>query len=698
MPAPPSKTPAELLATPVQFLKGVGPYRAEQLARLDLHTARDVLFFFPRDYQDLTDLDSLAALEEDKLVRLRGEVLEVEARQGRGGRTLVGALVGCEGGRLRALWFNLPYMQTKLAAGQHVLLAGKARRRGGTWEMVHPTVRWLEDEADEAPAPLLPVYPLTEGLNQAIVRRIVRQTLDACVELLDEVFPPEFLEAHRLWPLRTALREIHFPRDRAHLDEARRRFVYQELFILQLALAVRRHRLLTETAAPPLPASARIDARIMRLFPFEWTAGQRAAVADVARDMARPHPMNRLLQGDVGSGKTVVAVYALLLAVAHQHQGVLMAPTEVLARQHAETLAGLLAASRVRWALLVGGLPAAERRDALDRLARGELDVVIGTQAVLHEGIQFHKLGVVVIDEQHKFGVLQRAKLRQAGVDPHYLVMTATPIPRTVAMTLFGDLDVSVIRDRPAARAAVHTYLAGAEQRAAWWDFFRRKLREGRQGYVIVPVVEDAADGAATASLLATHEALRTGPLADFRLDVLHGRLGHAEKQRVMEAFRRGETQVLVATTVVEVGVDVPNASLMTIESAERFGLSQLHQLRGRIGRGGHPGYCCVFADPATDDSRARLDAFVESTDGFALAEVDFRLRGPGDLLGTRQHGLPPLRIADPLRDQAVLDEARRDAQQFVAADPGLARPEHARLRRMLLRRYGEVLELGDVG
>ena len=692
------KTAAEMLATPVQFLKGVGPQRAELLERLGLRAARDLVFFFPRDYQDLTELSRVADLTEGSLVRLRGKVEEVDARTSAAGNSVLGVLLAAQQGRVRLLWFNQPHMRQRFVLGQDLLIVGKAKLNGGMWELVHPQVQWLDTEEHEPASKLLPVYPLTEGLSQGQIRRIVAGTVELYADVLDEVFPPEYLAAHRLWPLRKALAEIHSPADREALEQARRRFIYQELLVLQLALALKRQQGHSRPGAPPLEATAKIDARIRRLFSFELTSGQQQAIAEVAADMARTTPMNRLLQGDVGSGKTVVAVYAMLLAIAHRHQAVLMAPTEVLARQHAATLEQVLAASHVRWSLLTGGLAAGQRQTTLDGIQRGEIDVVIGTQAVLHGGVEFARLGLVVIDEQHKFGVRQRASLKQAALDPHYLVMTATPIPRTVTMTLYGDLDVSTLRDAPPGRQAVNTYLVeGDDRRAKWWEFFSRKLREGAQGYVITPLVDDASEAAA-ASVEQTYESLAHGPLGAFRLDLLHGRLTPAAKQNSMDAFRRGDTQVLVATTVVEVGVDVPNATLMTILNGERFGLSQLHQLRGRISRGSQPGFCAVFCESVSDDARRRLDAFVSTSDGFRLAEIDFDQRGPGDLLGTRQHGLPPLRIANLARDTAVLEEARRDAQQLAHDDPGLVRPEHSRLRAMVLRRYGRVLELGDVG
>jgi ATP-dependent DNA helicase RecG len=689
-------TAAQLLATPLQYLKGVGPARAELLERLGLHAVRDVLFFFPRDYQEISERE-VDQLEEGKFQSVRGVVEDVDLRNTFAGGSILGVSIRCRTGQLRGLWFNQPFMRERFSFGQRVMLSGKPKYEGLVWQMSHPQVVVLDAEEEEPPAKILPIYPLTEGLQQWHMRKIVRAAVEAYADKLDEVFPEEYLRGHDLWPLRLALPQVHFPKDQESLDRARRRLVYQELFILQLALAVRRQQQHDQRKSPSLEATAKIDARIRRLFPFELTGGQQQAIAEISADMAGPRPMNRLLQGDVGSGKTVVALYAMLLAVAHGYQAVLMAPTEVLARQHALTIERMLSASQVRRAQLTGGLATAQRAALLQQIAAGEVDVVVGTQAIIQEDVSFAKLGLVVIDEQHKFGVRQRAILKQAGPDPHYLVMTATPIPRSVTMTLFGDLDVSTLRDSPPGRQKVNTYLAGEGQRAKWWDFFRKKLREGRQGFVVTPLV-DESETAAVASIADTYEALANGELEAFRLGLIHGRMTPAEKDAVMDRFRSGDVQALVCTSVVEVGVDVPNATLMTIESGHRFGLAQLHQLRGRISRGRFPGFCCVFGDPQTEESRERLKAFVASTDGFELAEIDFKLRGPGDIFGTRQHGLPPLRIADLLRDREILEEARRDAQALVAADPGLTQEEHARLRRMMLVRYGKALELGDVG
>jgi ATP-dependent DNA helicase RecG len=587
-------------------------------------------------------------------------------------------------------------MRDKFQRGQSLLLTARVKRRGMRWEMSHPQVTFLAEGEDPQGAKLLPIYPLTEGLTQWQMRRILSGAVEQYAPLLDEAFPPPLLAQYGLMPLAEAVRAIHRPADQEELSRARRRFVFQELFVLQLALSIRRGQQ-RQLRAPELPTTARIDARIRRLLPFELTPGQRQAIAEMSADMALDRPMNRLLQGDVGSGKTMVALYGMLACVAHGWQATLMAPTEILARQHAETLSALLKASRVRWALLTGGLAKGERQTLLNQIAAGEIDVVLGTHAVVQQDVRFRQLGLVVVDEQHKFGVRQRAALRQGDLAPHYLVMTATPIPRTLSMTLYGDLDCSTLRELPAGRQPVGTYLVEEEKQPQWWAFVRDRLREGRQAYVVAPLVEES-ESAAAPSVAEAFEQLTNGELEAFRLSVLHGRMSSAEKEQVMADFRSGQTQVLVSTTVIEVGVDVPNATLMTIVGAERFGLAQLHQLRGRVGRGERPGYCAVLLGESSDAARERLTAFAQSTDGFALAELDFALRGPGDLFSTQQHGLPPLHIADLQRDRETLEEARREAQLLVSNDPGLKHAKHAKLREQMLRRYGEALDLGDVG
>ena len=694
----PSNKLAERLKAPVETWPGVSDYSAPLLRRLGLRTVRDLLFDFPRDYEDLTRVCRIIDIDGSGPVSICGVVDECELRQLEGGRSVIGVLVRDATSVLRAVWFNQPFVKERLIRGQRVMLSGAVKRRGLCWQMSHPRIVNLTEGPDPTRGEMLPVYGLTEGLQQARLRRIIRQVVEELADDMPDVLPDSLRKRRQLWPLARALRAIHLPQSQDDVTQSHKRFVYQELLTLELALALRRWHLQRSQNAPVLTANSKIDARICRLFPFELTADQRRSIDEIAADMGRSFPMSRLLQGEVGSGKTVVAEYAMLLAVAHGCQAVLMAPTEVLAQQHFRTLTEDLHQSRVRIELLTGGLTESRRAEVLEKVQGGQVDILIGTQALLHEQIAFPRLGLVVSDEQHKFGVRQRAALKSAGVDPHYLVMTATPIPRTVAMSLFGDLDSSTLREAPPGRQNVHTYVATEEQRDQWWTFVRGKLQEGRQAYVITPRVEETEEAVQT-SVETVFETLVNGPLEAFRVDLIHGRMSAAQKDSAMSAFRRAETQVLVATSVIEVGVNVPNATVMTIEGGERFGLAQLHQLRGRVRRGKFPGYVTVFARPATRAARDRLDAFVRSTDGFELAEIDFSLRGPGDLFGISQHGMPPLRVADLHRDHDALIQARDDALQLVfGPDAAYFADAYAALRERVIARYVESLELGDVG
>jgi len=690
------------LQTPLSSVPSIGPQRALLWSRLELHTCGDLLFYFPRDYELIPAATSLAELAQSahrglKTASVVGRVVESERRALADGRFVVNALIQDDTGYARLTFYNQPYRLDQLQRGARVMATGDFRATVSTIQMNHPRLIVLAEDEDPPGAGLQPIYGLTEGLKQAEVRRTVRTVLAGVIDEVPEVLPDDLRAKLQVGGIRAALRAIHQPADTNDRDSARRRFIIQELLVLQLALAMRRRRLTTDLRAPPLPPSPKINARIERIFPFALTADQQRAIEEVGQDMSRQFPMNRLLQGDVGSGKTVVAQYALLLAVAHQHQAAFMVPTEVLAQQHFQTLTKSLAASRVRLGLLTGGMSAVDRRTTLAALAAGELDLIIGTQALVSPDVEFAKLGLVIIDEQHKFGVAQRARLRRGGLDPHSLVLSATPIPRTVAMTWFGDLDVSQLKEKPPGRAPVHTYLSRDGWRDRWWQFVSDRLDEGRQAYIVAPRISAEAEPD-TSSVERIYAELQAGPLRGFRLALLHGRLGSREKVDVIERFAQGRVQVLVTTTVIEVGIDVPNASVMTILGAEQFGLAQLHQLRGRVGRGGHPGYVCVFTDgPDDPQEHERLRAFAATEDGFALAEADVRMRGPGDLLGVRQTGMPPLRIADPLRDVAELEAAREVARELIDHDPELAVPGFERLRAQVLRRYGETLELGDI-
>lgn len=691
------------LSTPAQFLRGVGPQRAELLLKLGIRNGQDALFMFPRDYQYPAPPALIANLQDGQEATIVGTVVELDLRVTRPGKSIAGVLVEDESGAARLLYFNQAYRLEKISRGDRLMISGTPRMNGFRFEFVHPQTTLLDGSEELGEEQILPIYPLTEGLKQVEMRRIMASVAEQLVDQVQEVMPDAIRQTASLESIGESLRNIHRPASAAALEQARRRFIFQELLLQQLALAMRRRRLTTDLRSPALVPSPEINAAIQRRFPFQLTADQQRAISEVGRDMSRQFPMNRLIQGDVGSGKTVIAQYAMLLAVAHRHQAVLMAPTDVLARQHQRTFATALAESRVRIGLLTGSLKAKTRKETVARAAAGEIDLLIGTQALLYDGIELPNLGLVVIDEQHKFGVNQRARLRGDGINPHYLVLSATPIPRTVAMTMFGDLEVSVLREKPPGRGVVKTYLAKDGWRERWWQFVAARLDEGRQAYVVAPLVAEGAEAQAgrgedISSAEATFERLTRGPFANYRVGLLHGRMSAEEKNDVMQRFAEGRLQMLVSTTVIEVGIDVPNATVMTILGAERFGLAQLHQLRGRVSRGKHVGHVGVFTDgTSSPDENARLQVLAETHDGFELAEADFRMRGPGDLLGTKQSGLPPLLIADPLRDLDVLIEARELARELIEEDPLLEMPGYERLKHQLARRYGAVLDLGDV-
>ena len=705
----------QTLLTPLQYLPGMGPVRAQRFGRLGLRTAQDVIFLFPRDYEYPAPTAKVDSLQEGQPAALVGRVVDAEFVSRRPGRSMFAALVQNESGIVRTLFFNQPFRSDQLGIDQRVLISGTPKMSGMRMEFVHPKVTLLDD-AEDVPEPrILPVYPLSDGIKQSEVRRVVAETTERLAEELVEVMPDSLRHAAAdqlrecgvdldgdLVKIDVALKSLHQPPTRQHLLAARMRLVFQELLVMQLALAMRRRKLTTDLHSPPLAANAMIDARIVNRFPFELTGDQKTVIGEISRDMARQFPMNRLLQGDVGSGKTVVAVYAMMLAVANGHQAALMAPTEVLARQHYQTLKETLSESRVSVGLLCGSLTPKERRKVLESTASGTTDLLVGTQALIYGGMDFKSLGLCVIDEQHKFGVAQRVALRSGGIDPHYLVMSATPIPRSVAMTLFGDVELSTLREKPPGRGKVNTYLAHDGWKDRWWGFVRERIDEGRQVFVVAPRVaiptnEDEA-GEDVASVEAVFEDLCNGPLADYRLGLLHGRMHPEEKQSIMDAFAAGQIQVLVSTTVIEVGINVPNATVMTILGAQRFGLAQLHQLRGRVARGGHEGHVGVFTDGDTSpEDNERLQVFEQTDDGFELAEADFRLRGPGDMLGRQQSGLPPMRIADLIRDQDILVAARSVAQSMIDADPDLSGEGLSELRSQVLRRYGKRMNLGDV-
>ncbi len=729
------------LQTPVQFVAGVGPQRAALLAKLGIKTALDLLLHLPHSVNDFTDMRPATHLEKEVEQSVHGRVVDRDIRNLSKGRTLVGILLDCEGHFVRGTWFNQPWMLKKFRDEDHVVFSGKPKRASGRWEFSNPRIHWLstEDEAAdiENAVGVLPRYPLTEGIKMDDMRRMTRSVVDGFAESVQDPLPEYYRSHHKLPHLPTALHWLHTPDSKEQFETARHRVILDDLFEFQLGLALRRRIWGTNSKAWPIAVTAKIDARIRRLFEFRFTSGQDQTVKELAKDLAKEQPMHRLLQADVGAGKTAIAVYAMLSAVAAGCQAVLMAPTEVLATQHWLTFEHLLRQSRVKRGFLVGGLPAAERRQLLSDIAVGDCQIVVGTQAVIQESVRFRNLALAVIDEQHRFGVRQRAAF--GSVDdkptdgdsahvpgtadsaaptgqqhelaanaetrpvsapprqPHVLVMTATPIPRSLCLTRFGDLDVSTMRELPPGRQNVVTSrVETVEQQARAWEFVRQQVAKGRQAFVVCPRVEgqDDDDDAAAETVF---QNLQQAQLNGITVGLLHGRMDRDTRHDVMGRFRNHEIEVLVSTTVIEVGVDVPNATIMLVQQAERFGLAQLHQLRGRICRGSFQGYCFLISDADTPEANQRLQAMEQSSDGFELAEKDAELRGPGDVLGTRQSGALPLRVANPIRDIQILQTARRMAHDLVRTGD-FDSPEYQSLRNIVLKRFAHVLDLPQTG
>ena len=690
----------------IQFLKHVGPSRVEDFARLGVHTVRDLIWTFPRDLSDRSHMHSIAGAPEDTPVTIvAGAVSVTERGIGRRrwrsptGRKPPTSITTVEftdgsGGLLEVVWFNQPWLKDKLA-GARVLLHGKAQRKGDRLHMDHPLYEVVPENAPVSTlnfGRIVPIYPCTGSLNQALWRRVMAFALDSRLEYLEDPLGQE-LAARKDFPdLQRAVRAMHFPESPEDAQRARRRLAWDECFYLQVAVLAARRHALHDLPGRAFQIGPELDNRIRRLFPFRLTPAQDRAAREVARDMRSPLPMQRLLQGDVGSGKTAVAAYALLAAVANKAQACIMAPTSLLARQHHETFTRFLSNSpnaRVRIGVLVGGMAAAERRTVLDRLANGTLDIVAATHSAIGDNVVFRDLGLVVIDEQHKFGVRQRFELARKGVRPDLLVMTATPIPRSLALSVYGDLDLSVIDELPPGRKPVKTTWVSREKPDEAWELMRRELSRGRQAFIVCPLVEESEDSDLR-SAEEMYRELTAGELKGFRLEILHGRMKRPEQQEVMQRFREGRIDAIVSTIVIEVGVDVPNSTVMLVDHAERFGLAQLHQLRGRVGRGAEQGYFIMLSDARGGEAGERLSALMASADGFAIAEADLRIRGPGDFTGTRQHGLSAFRLVDLASDLDLMADARGEAASILEADPELTHRDNLPLRRELTRLYGK--------
>jgi ATP-dependent DNA helicase RecG len=680
-----------LLTASVQTLKGAGPKLAAAAADMDLGSVGDILLHIPHSYRDRAEPRKLAELRIGEEATVEVDVRSARVRPTRRrGLVIVEATVADDSGPAKAVWFNQAWLVDRLTEGTRLLLFGKLDRSGFRVE-AHEVLGAGGPATGIHTTGIVPVHPASERLRAQRLREWAWQARPlACCAI--EPLPAELRARRGLASAADALTAAHFPESLDEAEEARRRLAFEELFLHQVALAARRSERRASHPGIALTGPGELEERWLASLPFELTRDQRAAIGDIDADLAAERPMQRLLMGEVGSGKTVLALYAMLRAVEAGYQAALMAPTETLAEQHAATLNALLVDESVPFTLLTSATPAARRREALGQLASGELAMVVGTHALIEPDVEFGRLAVCVVDEQHRFGVRQRAALDgkgPGGSAPHTLHMTATPIPRTLSLTAYGDLDATVLRELPAGRKPVDTWVVGEERRPGAYGYVRDRLREGRQAYVVCPLVEGSQTMEAKA---ATEEAKRLASteFADFDVGLLHGQMPAREKQAAMEAFASGRTDVLVATSVIEVGIDVANATVMLIEGAERYGLSQLHQLRGRVGRGEHASQCILFADPASELAGRRLEAIASERDGFKLAEVDLSLRGEGEILGTRQHGLPRFRVAVLPDDVAMLTEARREVIALLDRHGSLDVPELGPLLDAARRRFGD--------
>lgn len=681
----------------VQYLRGVGPRRAALMAKLGIRSVRDLLFHPPRRYLDRTLIKPISNLRPGEMVTVFGRTTATSLYRTRRGLTIFSLLLDDGTGLLRCLWFNQPYLRERFKEEQPLVVSGQARWDRGP-SMINPEYELLDSGEAELvhTGRIVPLYPTTTGLSNRQLRVVIRHALDDFQGRISEHLPPGIIERRSLVPIGQALEDLHFPPDMKAVGRARVRLAYDELLALQLMMAMRREARRQRERSHPLTDRTWTKDLSLTL-PFNLTDAQLKAISQIEADLESDRPMYRLLQGDVGSGKTVVALAAIAKAARSGFQSVFMAPTEILAEQHFLVLSPWLAKLGIASELLTSKTRRPDRARILKGLATGHVQVCLGTHAVIQHDVEFHKLGLAIIDEQHRFGVRQRAAVKAKGQSPHVLVMTATPIPRTLSMTIYGDLDVSSLDQMPSGRTPPLTRWTTESNRSKMMNFVAGQMAKGRQAFFVCPVIEET-EAQDTKAVNKLHQQLcRSFP--QFRIGLVHGRLGIEERRQTMELFRQNRIHALAATTVIEVGIDVPNATVMVVEQAERFGLSQLHQLRGRVGRGPHKSYCILMAGQRlSDEARARLEAMQRTTDGFRIAEEDLKLRGPGEFWGSRQHGLPELKLANLVADALLVPLAREDAKSLVAADPGLSKPEHGPLRRLILGFFSDAGDLIGVG
>ncbi|MBI3584705.1 MAG: ATP-dependent DNA helicase RecG [Nitrospinae bacterium] len=713
-------------STSIQFVKGVGEKRAKLLSKLNIQTIEDALYFIPMRYEDRSRMKKIseirpvpAGLKQGTgggIETIAGTILSRGVIKTKWGKRLFEVAIKDETGLMRGKWFkfNEKYMNKKFSIGQKIIMSGEVQfnpYQGGI-EIIHPDIETLEDSELQTGASellhvgrIVPIYHLTEGIHQKTLRVIMKEAVDSYADYIVDFLPEGIKKEQRLLPLKESIKNIHFPEKGApieklntYLTDYHRRLIFDEFFLLELGLAIRKRGWQEEKKGVSFKVDGNLTDKLRSILPFKLTQAQERVINEIKRDLAKPEPMNRLLQGDVGSGKTVVALYTMLIVVENGYQTAIMAPTEILSEQHFLNIHKFVEQLGLRTALLTSSVKGKEREEILTQLSNGDINIIVGTHALIQEGVRFKNLGFAIIDEQHRFGVIQRGTIKNKGYSPDILVMTATPIPRTLSMTVYGDLELSVIDEMPPGRKPINTLLFFENRIKDAYTLIEREINARRQAYIVYPLIEESEklDLKAATEMM---EHFKRDIFPHLKIGLLHGRMKSDEKEDIMRRFKEREIDILVSTTVIEVGVDVPNASVMVVEHSERFGLSQLHQLRGRVGRGEYQSYCILIAYyPISEEAKMRLKVMRESIDGFYIAEKDLEIRGPGEFFGTRQSGLPELKIANIIRDYKLLESARDEAFKLIEIDPSLSASEHQLLKDSLKKRWQKRLELGEIG
>lgn len=681
---------------PVQFIKGVGPKRAKILEEASIATLNDLVYFLPSRYEDRTKIVPIEKLLADEFQLAKGNVKSLGLFRTPGGMRIFKMKIEDGSGILECLWFNQPFMKRYFKVGDEVILYGKAKLFKN-FQMANPEYEIISSEKDKLihTQRIVPKYPEKKSVSSRFLRSIIFKALEKFSNSFKETLPVNLRAKYKLADIKFAVNNIHFPESFNNLSMAYRRLIFEEFFLLEIAIALQKKEI--KSADGISHKISQLYEKFKNNLPYKLTKGQLKAVSDIEADMKSGRSMNRLLEGDVGSGKTVVCSHALILSVANGYQAAIMAPTEILARQHYFTLSELFMKFNLNLRLLTSSTSKNEKEDIKNALKNGNCDIVIGTHALLEEDINFKKLGVVVVDEQHKFGVSQRALIREKGGNPDVLIMTATPIPRSLALTIYGELDISVMRDKPPGRAVVRTYWVEESRREKVYSFLKEEIKKGRQIYIVYPRIEKDENSEIKAAE-DMYEKLKNNEFKDFKIGLIHGRLSSEEKEKVFSSFKNHKIDILVSTIVIEVGIDIENASCMVIENAERFGLAQLHQLRGRVGRGEYDSYCILISNPKSKEAALRIKALTESKDGFDIAEADLEMRGQGEFFGTKQHGLPEIRFGNIVSDSEILEEARREAFFIVGVDPDLSGEKNLIIKENLKRRFGKNIDFIKIG